>query len=186
MGFRGIIGGDFVTTNGIDNSPDSYLVPDIPIRGRAVRVVTTTRRYKNKVYRTHLLLRTFRQDGRGKHETLGNISYLPDPIVRRAIKGETFVNPEDCFHCTRSLPHGHVAAVLSTLKNLKLDSLLARTRSRDQDLIVARVIDAQSKVATARALSSEIALSTLSETLGLGQVDENELYGAMYRLLGPR
>ena len=165
----------------------------MPKRGRAVHVATTTRRYKNKVYRTHLLRRTFRQDGRVKHETLGNISHLPDSVIkliRRALKGETFVNPEDRFHCTRSLPHGHVAAVLATLKKLKLDSLLARSRSRDRDLIVAlivaRVIDAQSKLATARALSSETALSTLSATLGLGPVDENEIYGAMDRLLGPR
>ena len=165
----------------------------MPKRGRAVHVATTTRRYKNKLYRTHLLRRTFRQDGKVKHETLGNISHLSDSIIdliRRALKGESFVNPDDLFHCARSLPHGHVAAVLATLKKLKLDFLLARARSRDRDLIVAlivsRVIDAQSKLATARALSSETALSTLSETLGLGCVDENEIYGAMDRLLGPR
>ena len=90
-------------------------------RGGAVHVATTTRRYKNQTYHSHLLRRTFREDGRVKHETLGNISHLPDcviDLVRRALKGETFVNPENAFDCVRSLPHGHIAAVLGTLRQL--------------------------------------------------------------------
>ena len=131
-----------------------------------------------------------RQDGKVKHETLGNISHLPDHIidlVRRALKGETLVNPESFFSCVRSSPHGHVAAVLGCLKQLGLHSLIAGPASRPRDLvlamIVARVIDARSKLATARALTPESAVSTLGTALRLGTVDENELYQAMDWLL---
>ena len=158
----------------------------MPSRDGAVHVATTTRHYKNTTYHTHLLRRTFRQDGKVKHETLGNISHLPDHIidlVRRALKGEALVNPEAAFTCLRSYPHGHVAAVLGSLKQLGLHTLIARPASRRRDLvvamIVARVIDARSKLATARALNPESAVSTLGQILGLEAVDENELYGAM-------
>ena len=56
--------------------------------------VTTTRTYKGKVYRTHLLRRSYREDGKVKNETLGNLSHLPEPlieIIRRSLQGETFV-----------------------------------------------------------------------------------------------
>ena len=149
-------------------------------------MATTTRRYKDKTYHSHLLRRTFREDGTVKHETLGNISHLPDRVIdliRRALKGETFVNPENAFDCVRSLPHGHIAAVLGTLKQRGLHTLIAGRASRVRDLvlalIVARVIDAQSKLATARALAPESAVSTLGEALGLGAIDQHELYAAM-------
>ena len=149
-------------------------------------MATTTRRYRDTTYRTHLLRRTFREDGKVKHETLGNISHLPDPVIdliRRALKGETFVNPEQAFDCVRSLPHGHVAAVLGTLKQLGLHTLIARGASRLRDLVlalvVARVVDARSKLATARGLAPESAVSSLGEVLGLGDVDPHELYAAL-------
>ena len=158
----------------------------MPSRNGAVHVATTTRQYKNTTYHTHLLRRTFRHDGKVKHETLGNISHLPDHIidlVRRALKGESLVNPEAAFTCLRSYAHGHVAAVLGSLKQLGLHTLIARPASRRRDLvvamIVARVIDARSKLATARALNPESAVSTLGQILGLEAVHENELYAAM-------
>ena len=158
----------------------------MPGRSGAVYVATTIRRYGDKTYRTHLLRRTFRQDGKVKHETLGNVSHLPDRVidlVRRALKGETLVNPEDSFTCTRSLPHGHVAAVVGTLKQFGFHTLVARQPSRRRELalalVAARVIDAQSKLATARALAPDSAVSTLGEVLGLGAVDQHELYAAM-------
>ena len=96
----------------------------MPSRIGAVHVATTSRHYKNTTYHTHLLRRTFRHDGI-KHETLGNISHLPDHIielVRRALKGESLVNA--AFTCLRSYPHGHVAAVLGSLKQLGLHTLM--------------------------------------------------------------
>ncbi len=163
----------------------------MPKRSGAVHVATTTRKYKGKVYRTHLLRRSYREDGKVKHDTLGNISHLPDTtidLIRRSLKGESFINPSERFHCVRSLPHGHVAAVLGTLKRLELHTLIDRTGSRLRDLVVAmiadRVIDARSKLATARALSAPSALTTLGEVLGLGKVDQHELYAAMDWLVG--
>ena len=133
-----------------------------------------------------LLRESYREGGRIKKRTLANLSKLPYEAVeavRRVLRGEPLVNPQEAFTCVRSLPHGHVAAVLSTLKQLGLHTLLARQPSRCRDLavalIAARVIDPQSKLATARALAPESAVSTLGEMLGLGGVDQHELYAAM-------
>ncbi len=162
----------------------------MPPRKYAVHVATTQRHYKGKTYRSHLLRRTFRENGKVKHQTLGNLSHLPDPVItliRRGLKGETLVAPDDAFDCQRSLPHGHVAATLGSLRRLGLHSLIARAPSRLRDLavalIVARVIDPRSKLATARALNPQTAVSSLGEMLQLGDVDQHELYDAMDWLL---
>jgi transposase len=160
----------------------------MPRRGEAVHVATTTRRYKDRVYQTHLLRRTYREDGKVKHQTLGNISHLPPAVVeviRRVLRGETVVPVDTVFQVERSLPHGHVAAVLGTLRRVGLDQVVASKRSRQRDLvvamIVARLLDARSKLATARGLDE--ATSSLGDVLGLGSVDEDELYAAMDWLL---
>ena len=158
----------------------------MPRRNLAVHVATTKRHYKGKTYQSHLLRRTFRENGKVKHQTLGNISHLPEPVIeliRRALKGETLVAAHDAFVCQRSLPHGHVAAVLGTLRRIRLHSLIARAPGRLRDLvlalIVARVIHPRSKLATARALNAETAVSSLGRMLQLGPVDQHELYDAM-------
>ena len=133
-----------------------------------------------------LLRESFRDGGRVKKRTLANLSKLPTAAInalRRILRGERLVSPDDAFSCLRSLPHGHVAAVLATVRKLGLPALLARSPGRHRDLVlallVARVIDAQSKLATARALTPESAVSTLGEMLNLGTVDPKELYAAM-------
>ena len=133
-----------------------------------------------------LLRESYRAGRRVKKRTLANLSKLPHAaidVLRRVLRGEQLVNPDDAFTCVRSLPHGHVAAVLGTLQQLGLHTLIGRGASRLRDLvvalIVARVIDARSKLATARALTAESAVSTLGELLGLGDVDPHELYAAM-------
>ncbi len=133
-----------------------------------------------------LLRESFRDGGRVKKRTLANLSKLPTVAInalRRILRGERLVSPDDAFSCLRSLPHGHVAAVLATVRKLGLPALLARSPGRLRDLVlallVARVIDAQSKLATARALTPESAVSTLGEMLDLGTVDPKELYAAM-------
>jgi len=158
----------------------------MPRRGGSVHVVTTRRRYKGRVYKTHLLRRSYRDDGKVKNETLGNLSHLPDAVVdliRRALRGETLVPAADVFAITRSRAHGHVAAVLGTLNQLGLDRLLAARRSPERDravaLIAARVLAPDSKLATARSLDGESATSTLGEMLGLETVAAEDLYGAM-------
>ena len=78
-------------------------------RTGAAHVVTTIRKYKDRVYRTHLLRRSYREDGTVKNETLGNLSHLSDELVdviRRSLQGETFVPLGQAFEITRSRPHG--------------------------------------------------------------------------------
>ncbi|MBX3562933.1 MAG: IS1634 family transposase [Sphingomonas sp.] len=159
-------------------------------RGSAVHVVTTTRHYKGRVYKTHLLRRSFREGGKVRNETLGNLSHLPDDVIeliRRALRGETLVPAEAAFQILRSRPHGHVAAVLGTIQKLGLDRILASRPSPERDrcvaLIAARVLAPGSKLATARTLNHETATSTLGEILQLDQVEADDLYAAMDWLL---
>jgi hypothetical protein len=121
------------------------------------------------VYETDLLRRTFREGGKVKHETLGNISHLPldvIDVVRRALKGEIFSGVQEDFEIERSLPHGHVAAVLGTIRKLGLEGIISHERCRELDLvlgmIVSRILAPCSKLATARGLGAE----TLSTSLG--------------------
>ncbi len=133
-----------------------------------------------------LLRESYRDGGRVQKRTLANLSKLPATAIealRRSLRGERLVPPDAACTCVRSRPHGHVAAVLGTLKRLGLPTLLARGTSRVRDLavalLVARVIDAQAQLATARALTPASAVSTLGDLLGLGPVDPLELYAAM-------
>jgi transposase len=158
----------------------------MPRRGGSVHVVTTTRKYKGRVYTAHLLRRSYRENGKVKNETVGNLSHLPDTVVeliRRALRGDALVPANELFDITRSRPHGHVAAVLGTLKKLGLDRLLAARRSPERDravaLIASRMLAPDSKLATARTLDANSATSTLGEMLGFESVEADELYAAM-------
>lgn len=129
-----------------------------------------------------LLRRSYREDGKVKHETVGNISHLPEPVidlVRRALKGEQLVGVDNAIRITRSLPHGHVAAVLGVLRDLGLEQMLGRKRSRERDLIVGlvcqRTLAAGSKLSATR----RFAQTTLGQMLDIESVSENELLGAM-------
>ena len=138
-----------------------------------------------------LLRESFRQHGKVRKRTIANLSKCPDHVVdglRILLKGGIALrSPNELLSILRSFPHGHVAAVLGSLHKLGLHSLIARPTSRLRDLvvamIVARVVDARSKLATARALNPESAVSSLGHLLTLGTVDENELYAAMDWLL---
>lgn len=158
----------------------------MPRRNQAVHVVTTRRHYKDRVYTTHLLRRSYREHGKVKNETVGNLSHLPDSVVelvRLALSGNTLVPAEAALQVLRSLPHGHVAAVLGTVKSLGLERLLSPRRSPQRDrciaLIASRVLCPASKLATARTLDAHSATSTLGEELGLEAVQAEELYEAM-------
>src|SRR6185437_3810965 len=100
----------------------------MPARTGAVHVATTKRVYKGKTYVTHLLRRSIRKGKSVTHETLGNLSHLPDhliDLIKRSLKGEIFVPAADAFTITRSRPHGHVEAVLKMFHKLGLDDLVA-------------------------------------------------------------
>ena len=137
-----------------------------------------------------LLRQGWREGGRVRKRTLANLSDWPPAQVdrlRRVLKGEILVSPEEAFQVSRSLPHGHLAAVLGTLRRLGLETLLDRTRHRQRDLavamILARVLDPRSKLATARGFRPETASSSLGEVLALNTADEDDLYQAMDWLL---
>src|SRR5438445_1341543 len=156
----------------------------------ACHVAEITRTHGGRHYRSYLLRRTYRQDGKVKHETLGNLSRLPAAtieLIRQAVRGDALVRPDDAFDVIRSRPHGHVAAVLGTARKVGLPALLAAPRSRERDLvealIAARLLDPCSKLATARALGAETEESTLGESLDVANADEDALYDAMDWLL---
>jgi transposase len=137
-----------------------------------------------------LLRESFREGDKVKTKTLANLTDWPGAKIeglRRVLRGETVISPQDAFEIERSLPHGHVAAVLGTLRQLGLEGMIQRQPSRLRDLsvsmIVARVIDPRSKLATARGLGEETAFSSLGETLDVVSATEDELYRAMDWLL---
>jgi transposase len=134
-----------------------------------------------------ILLREDHREGRKVvKKTLANLTQCPKHVVeglRVLIKGGAVADLEGGFTITRSLPHGHVAAVLSILKRLGLHQLIASRSRRKRDLVVAmiaaRIIDPQSKLATVRGLRQETLFSSLAQECRLGAVDENDLYEAM-------
>src|SRR3984957_2302118 len=140
-----------------------------------------------------LLRESYRQDGKVKTRTVGNISHLASHQIEalRLILAGSPPSPstplQDSFLIARSLPHGHVAAVLGCLRNLKLDTILDPASSRQRDLviamIVARIIEPASKLATARGLHCDTLQHSLGEILHLDSAEEAELYQAMDWLL---
>ena len=139
-----------------------------------------------------LLRESYRHGGKVRKRTLANLTQWSPKVVaglRALIKGGKVSGDGDGFEIERSLPHGHVAAVLGVLRDIGLHKIIAPGRCRQRDLvmamIVARIIDPQSKLATARGLSDETAFTSLGEVfgLGLGDINENDLYAAMDWLL---
>jgi hypothetical protein len=131
-----------------------------------------------------LLRESYRDGGKVKTRTLANLTGWPDAKVealRRVLKGETAIVAKEAFRIERSLPHGHVAAVLGMARKLKLDKLLPKSRLGKLALAmtVARVIEPAAKLATARQLSEETAAHSLGAALELKAVDEDELYAAL-------
>jgi transposase len=157
-----------------------------PRSAGALHVVTNRRQGKGREYVTHLLRRSYREDGKVKNETVGNISHLPEELVdlvRAGLRGEPVGVLSDSFSIERSMPAGHVQAALVMARRLELGRLLDRQPSRERDLVLAmicqRAIAPASKLATIRALGQ----STLAYELGVGGADEDDLYAAMDWLL---
>jgi transposase len=155
-------------------------------RGGSVHVATTRRVYKGKTYVTHLLRRSIRKGKTVAHETLGNLSHLPDhliEIIKRSLKGETFVPAADAFRIARSLPHGHVEAVLKMVHKLGLEEIIASEPSRRRDLVVAMIVERlvfpSSKLANTRHWHD----TSLAEELDVADATEDQLYDAMDWLL---
>ena len=158
----------------------------MPARTGTAHVVTTTRTYKDRVYRTHLLRRSYREGGTVKNETLGNLSHLPEALVdliRRALQGETFVPLGQAFEISRSRAQGHVHAVTTAMQRLGFSSLIVAKPCRERDLVLAmvasRIVNPQTKLATTRTWHT----TTLAEDFAVADASEDDLYAAMDWLL---
>ena len=158
----------------------------MPARTGTAHVVTTRRTYEGKVYQSHLLRRSFREDGKVKNETLGNLSHLPEPlieIIRRSLQGQTYVPLGEAFEVIGSRAHGQVHAVRLAMQRLDFASLLAakpcRERERVLAMVAARIVAPHTKLATTRWWHT----TTLAEDFGVAEADEDDLYAAMDWLL---
>ena len=138
-----------------------------------------------------LLRESFRENGKVHNRTIANLSDWPPAKVealRQVLKGATLAPASaDAFQILRSQPHGHVAAVVGSLRKTGLERLISADSSRQRDLIVAmiaaRIVDPSSKLATARALDTDTLSNSLGELLDLQKVQDDDLYRAMDWLL---
>ena len=137
-----------------------------------------------------LLRESYREHGQVKTRTLANLSHWSPEKLAAFEAGLKGVPPDgrlgelaEAFEVSRSLPHGHVAAALGTLRLLGLPELLDAEPSRQRDLatalVVARMVEPAPKLATARGLRQETASSSLGRLLGVSRADEDDLYSAM-------
>jgi transposase len=138
------------------------------------------------VYQTHLLRRSFREGATVRNETLANLSHLPAPVVeliRRGLRGEQLCSVQERFEVVASRHHGHVEAVLTTMRRLGVEPLIASRPSRQRDLVVAmvaaRILAPTSKLATTRWWRT----TTLPALLGVDDATEDDCYEAMDWLL---
>ncbi len=149
-----------------------------------------------KSHPTILLRESYRADGKVRKRTIANLTDWPEQLVeglRTLLRGGVaLARADEALTISRSLPHGHVAAVLGTAEQIGLPKLLTergggpasrRYRNLVMALIVNRVIAPASKLATVRALNPETAASSLGERLGLGEVGEPEIYECLDWLL---
>jgi hypothetical protein len=151
--------------------------------GEAMHVARVRSVHGGREYESVLLRQSYREDGKVRHRTLASLTALPAAAIDaldRALRGETLVPAAGGgLRILRSLPHGHVAAVLGMLRGLGLERTLDRRHSRMRDLavalIVARILAPASKLATARGLDG----TTLAAELGVEGATEDELYGAL-------
>jgi transposase len=158
----------------------------MPIKGLAVHVVTTRRKVGDKVYSNHLLRHSYREGNQVKSRTVANLSSLPDHLIevlRLGLKGEAVGPAAGHMDLAEVRPHGHVAAVVGTMRELGFDRIFATRKSREKDLAMAlvagRVLHAGSKLSLSGLLAEGSRSSTLGQVLGVEGADENELYAAM-------
>jgi len=158
---------------------------------RKVHIAEIRNTRNGVTYTSFYLRRTFREGGQVKHETLGNLSDLPRDLIalmkQRLAQNEPISGVGEKISIVRSLPHGNVNAVLTMMRSIGMESLLASRPCRERDLVIAmiadRVISPGSKLSCSRGMSDETAQNTLAEELGLDDVNVHELYGAMDWLL---
>ena len=150
-------------------------------RYESMHVAKVVRKYKDREYVSWLLRRSYREGGKVHHDTLANLSALPEAAieaVRACLAGKTLAEAGSDFEIERSLPHGHVAAVWAMADKLGLAKLLGPAcpeRDLALALVVARAVRPASKLATTRWWSQ----TTLAEDLAVAGASTDEVYGAM-------
>ena len=129
-----------------------------------------------------LLRESWREGGTTRKRPLANVSHWPARKIeqlRRVLRDEPLVGPDELFTVERSVPHGHIEAVLHAIRRLELDTVIAPKRSRERDLVLAllieRLIHPCSKLATTRLWNT----TTLGETLGVQDTDVDEVYASL-------
>jgi hypothetical protein len=162
------------------------MVTRMPRRGGAVHVATIKTKGKGgQLYTSYLVRRSYREGGKVRHENLGNLSHLPLPVIegiRAMLAGRTLLDLKG-LTIARSLPHGHVAAVLGVLRGLDLERLLARKRCRERDLVVAMICQALLAPGSKLSFTRRFSQTSLAQELSLGEVSEAELLAALDWLL---
>ncbi len=155
-------------------------------KSSGIHIATVNKKYKDKVYKCHLLRRSYREDGKVKSETIANLSMLPDEVLavlKLSLSGESMVPARDVSKAVSTLPCGHVRAVLGMMQKLGIPELLASRDSRQRSLVLGmiaeRVLSPKSKLGTVRSWTS----STLGAELGIEDADADELYEALDWLL---
>jgi Transposase DDE domain len=147
----------------------------------AVHIARVVRKYKDREYVSWLLRRSYRDAGKVKHETLANLSALPTHAItalRSSLAGHRLVDADEAFQVTRSLPHGHVAAVWAMARKLGFPALLGPPgpeRDLAMALVIARVVEPDSKLATTRWWPD----TTLGADLGVATATTDQVYAAM-------
>ena len=158
----------------------------MPSRNGPVHVATIVRRYKGRVYKPISSDAPTAKATKSSTKPSATSRTLPAAtveLVRRSLKGETFVSADEAFRTLRTLPHGHVEAVLKMIRKLGLESVLGAKPSRQRDLVVAmlvqRILFPCSKLATTRDWHN----TTLAAELNVADANEEDLYAALDWLL---
>lgn len=145
-------------------------------------MVTTTRRYKDRVYHAHLLMRSYREGKKVRKETLANLTPLGDEIVevvRAALQGKDVRVVGDVFKTSRSKPHGQVLAVLSAMRRVGMERLVSSRSSRERSLVLALTCQQVIKPGSKLACAGSFVNTTLAEEFGVLGASGDELYSAM-------
>ncbi len=158
---------------------------------RSVFIEEVRKEVNGKQYVSTLLRRTYRDQGKVKHETLGSLNDLPADLIavmkQRLLSGQPITGDGGSIAIEKSLPHGHVAAVLQTMEAIGLPSILSSRPCRERDLVLAmiadRILSPGSKLSCARGIDQRAPRNSLGDELGLGDVDVHEFYKAMDWLL---
>jgi len=153
---------------------------------KGLYVADVKKQYKGQNYCSYLVRRSYREGGKVKQETVSNITHLPAEtreLIRQSLKGKVLVPVEEAMETISSRAHGHVLAVRKMIDDLGLLKILAPTACRQRDiieaLIIARILNPQTKLATNRWWHT----TTIPELTGVEDADTDEIYEAMDWLL---